>query len=59
MLPSTLERERETKKAVQYFEKAAANNHALGQYSLAMILLDGVDLFYSCELAAKLLYLAA
>jgi SEL1 protein len=31
----------------------------MAQYSLALIFLDGVDLFYSCDLAAELLHAAA
>ncbi|CAD8100143.1 unnamed protein product [Paramecium sonneborni] len=56
MLPSTIQRERNQAKGVQLIEKAAATGHAMAQYSLALILLDGVDLFYSCDLAASLLH---
>ncbi|CAD8094942.1 unnamed protein product [Paramecium sonneborni] len=56
MLPSTIQRERNQAKGVQLIEQAAATGHAMAQYSLALILLDGVDLFYSCDLAASLLH---
>ncbi|CAD8161798.1 unnamed protein product [Paramecium octaurelia] len=56
MLPSTIQRERNQQKGVQLIEKAATSGHAMAQYSLALILLDGVDLFYSCDLAAALLH---
>ncbi|CAD8178712.1 unnamed protein product [Paramecium pentaurelia] len=56
MLPSTIQRERNQPKGVQLIEQAAATGHAMAQYSLALILLDGVDLFYSCDLAASLLH---
>ncbi|CAD8172548.1 unnamed protein product [Paramecium pentaurelia] len=56
MLPSTIQRERNQQKGVQLIEQAAVTGHAMAQYSLALILLDGVDLFYSCDLAATLLH---
>ena len=59
MMPSTEEIQRDKKQGIDYLITAAQKGHSKAAYAMGLIYLDGVDLYYSCELGVNLLRLAA
>lgn len=59
MMPSSPDIDRNKRLAYTHLNIASAQGHAMAQYALSLIFLDGVDFFYSCELAIKLMHQAS
>ncbi|EAS02454.2 Sel1 domain protein (macronuclear) [Tetrahymena thermophila SB210] len=55
MLPSTDIHLRDKQIAHQYLNLASEKGHALAQYALGLLYLDGVDFYQSCELSTLLM----
>ena len=55
LMPDTAEITRDNKEGLKQLQLAASKNHAVAQYALGLIFVDGTETYYSCELGVKYL----